>query len=137
MEQLQQTEILVVDDSIDDLALMCGALRTGGYKVIPTSSYRAAINTFRLHSGHFVLLVAAVSLPEKNGCELANTLLATDPSLKILLVSRPSGAAICRFYDMLGQGIHFLEKPLDQERFVKLVRLIVEPNIAARTIGAE
>jgi CheY-like chemotaxis protein len=37
-------EILVVDDEIADLELMCNALRKKGYKVIPASSYLAGIN---------------------------------------------------------------------------------------------
>jgi hypothetical protein len=44
------------------------------------------VNTFRLHSGGFTLLVTAVSLPEKNGCELARILLGLQPDLKVLLV---------------------------------------------------
>ena len=38
-------EILLVDDEIADLELMCHVLRKKGYKVIPASSYLAGINT--------------------------------------------------------------------------------------------
>jgi CheY-like chemotaxis protein len=75
VSQKKPSEILVVDGEPKNLQQMCNALRSGGYQVVPTSGYLAALNTFRLHSGGFALLVTAVSLPEKNGCELARILL--------------------------------------------------------------
>jgi two-component system, cell cycle sensor histidine kinase and response regulator CckA len=122
-------EILVVDDELTDLELMCKALRTAGHKAFPASGYRAGINTFQMHKGKFDLLVTAVSLPEANGCELAKNILAMLPGLSVLFVSRTSGAEVCRFYEMLGPGVHFLEKPFDADKFVRLVRLILEPCV--------
>jgi two-component system cell cycle sensor histidine kinase/response regulator CckA len=119
-------EILVVDDELADLQLMCNILRRVGYTVVPASGYLAAINTFRLKSGRFALVVTDVSLPKKNGCELARALLALQPDLKVLFVSATSGAEVCRYYDMLGPGLHFLEKPFKRNEFLTLVRLILE-----------
>ena len=136
MAKQRPTEILVVDDEISDLTLMCTILRREGYRVIPASGYLAGFNTFSLHAGHFDLLVTDVSLPDENGCELAKTLLAIDPSLRVLFVSGPSGAAIFHFYNILGPGIHYLEKPLNQDKFVKLIRTILEPGTLVGTTNA-
>jgi len=105
--------------------------------VLPASGYRAGINTYRMHLGGIDLLVTAVALPYKSGCEMAQTLLANEPNLKVLFVSHPSGAEVCRFYGMLGPGMHFLEKPLERDEFIRMVGLILEnDSVPVRTLGA-
>lgn len=125
VKKRKRCEILLVDDEIADLELMCSTLRKDGHSVIPASGYLAGIHTFRLHKGGFDLFITDVSLPEKNGCELARNLLAMEPSLKVLFVSAAAGAEVCRFYGMLGPGLHFLEKPVRPDKFLRLVRLIL------------
>ncbi len=136
MQIQTEKEVLVVDSDLVDLELMCKALRGAGYKVLPASGYLSAINTFGMHDGGIDLLVTAVALPEKNGCELVKQLQEGGSHLKVLFVSGPSGAEICRFYGMLGAGLHFLEKPLDRDEFIRLVRLILEPTVPVRTLHA-
>jgi two-component system OmpR family response regulator len=133
MQNLTPREVLVVDDELADLELMCGALRQEGYKVVPATGYLAAINTYGMHVGGFDLVVTDIALPDQNGCELAKKLLALNQNLKVLFVSATSGAEVCRFYGLLGPGIHFLEKPLKRDAFIRMVRLIMEPTVLART----
>jgi DNA-binding response OmpR family regulator len=127
MPNQKPREILVVDNDLDDLELMCRALRSEGHKVLPASGYLAGINTFGVNTGGIDLLVTAVALAEKNGCELAKGLRAIEPALNVLFVSAVAGAEVCRFYGMLGERLHFLEKPLHRDEFIRLVRLILEP----------
>jgi two-component system, cell cycle sensor histidine kinase and response regulator CckA len=131
----KQDVILVVEDDLADLELMCIALRKQGYRVLPASSYLAGVNTYNLHSGAIDLVVTAVSLPEKNGCEMAKKLLVGAPDQKVLFVSFPAGAEICRFYGMLGPRMYFLEKPLDPQTFVRRVSLVMESSVRYRTAG--
>ena len=70
MADQKQDAILVVEDDLADLELICGALRKEGYRVLPASSYLAGVNTYSLHSGAIDLVITAVALPEKNSCEL-------------------------------------------------------------------
>lgn len=135
MAQQEPKEIFLVDDEIADVKLMCNALRKEGYKVLPALGYRSGLYAFRLYSGRFHLLVTAVSLPPENGCELAQILLALDPSLEVIFVAHPSEAAVCHVAQMLGQGMHFLEKPLDLGKFGNLVRLMTEPRLSVRTMS--
>jgi DNA-binding NtrC family response regulator len=135
-QNLEDRVVIVVDSDVGDLTLMSRALRGDGYKALPAISYLSGINTFRLHRGRVHLLVTAVALPEKNGCELAKDLMAADPDLKVLFVSAAAGAETCRYYGMLGEGVYFLEKPVQVDDFVKLVRLILEPAMPARAGGA-
>jgi two-component system, cell cycle sensor histidine kinase and response regulator CckA len=133
MQNATPREVLVVDDELTDLELMCGALRKEGYRVVPASGYLAALNTYGMHAGGFDLLVSAIALPDQNGCELAKKLLTLSPGLQVLFVSAASGAEVCRFYGLLGPGIHFLEKPLKRDAFIRMVRLIIEPTVLVRT----
>jgi DNA-binding NtrC family response regulator len=135
----ERREILVVDDEASDLSLLCNTLRLEGYRVIPASGYVAAFNTFSfsLHSRPFDLLVTDIALPYKNGCELAETLLAMDPGLKVLLVSGLSGAEVLRFCKLHGQPeIPYLEKPIDRDKFVKMVSQILEPGVSVGSTSA-
>lgn len=133
----ERREILVVDDEASDLSLMCNTLRLEGYRVIPASGYVAAFNTFSLHSGRFELLVTDIALPYNNGCELAETLLAMDPGLKVLLVSGLSGAEVLRFCKLHGRPeIPYLEKPIDRDKFVKLVSQILERGVSVGSTSA-
>jgi DNA-binding response OmpR family regulator len=131
----KQKVALVVDDDLSDLELMCGALRKEGFKVLPASSYLAGVNTYSLHLGAIDLVITAVALPGKDGCEMVKTILATAPEQKVLFVSFPAGAEACRFYGMLGEGMYFLEKPLTREKFVRRVNLITESSVRYRTAG--
>ena len=123
----------MVDNELVYLELMHKALRTEGHKAIPASSYVAGFNSFLLHKGEIHLVVTAVALGNgRNGCDLAKKLLALIPDLKVLFVSAPSGAEVCRYYGMLGPGMHFLEKPFTNDQFVRMLRLILENSTSAR-----
>ncbi|HTR39083.1 MAG TPA: response regulator [Bryobacteraceae bacterium] len=119
--------ILVVDHDLSDLELMCKVVRRQAHQALPASGYLAGLNTAHMHIGEIDLLVTAVALPGKNGCELAKRLLEKTPDLKVLFVSAPSGAEICRYYGLLGEGAYFLEKPLAEDEFKRIVQLILEP----------
>lgn len=127
MANKAQKVILVVDHELADLEFMCKVIRRQAYRALPASGYLAGINTFHMHLGEIELLVTAVALPGRNGCELAKQLLAKVPDLKVLFVSAPSGAEICRYYGLLGEGAYFLEKPFGEDEFKRMVQLILEP----------
>src|SRR5262250_1965805 len=103
--------ILIVDDEMEDRQLMKATLEATGYKVLDASNSHSAENIFAQHSQDIDLLIADVSLPDYNGCELAKSLLEVNPDLKVLLVSGHAGAEICRFYGLTSVELHFLEKP--------------------------
>lgn len=123
--------MLVVDDEPAYLEMMCKALRLEGYKALPASSYLAGLNSFILHKGKIDLLITAVALGDRNGCELAKGILPLRPDLRVLFISAQSGAEVCRYYGMLGPGMHFLEKPFTQDEFIRLVSLILEQSASA------
>jgi DNA-binding response OmpR family regulator len=130
-----QRVIVVVDHDLADLELMCKVIRQQAHKALPASGFLAGFNTFQMHSGEIDLLVTAVALPGKNGCELAKRLLEKMPDLKVLFVSAPSGAEICHYYGLLGERMYFLEKPFGEDEFRRMVRLILEPASGSVAAG--
>jgi two-component system cell cycle sensor histidine kinase/response regulator CckA len=132
----KKTRILVVDDEIGDLNLMCNVLRSQDYTVIAAASYAEAIQARRMQRGAIDVLVADVSLPDKNGCELALALLEGDPNLKVLFVSGATGTEIFKFSGLLMSDVHLLEKPFAPAELLNRVRGILEPALPALRMGA-
>ncbi|MGH9627533.1 MAG: response regulator [Bryobacteraceae bacterium] len=56
-------------------------------------------------------LIADVSLPGPNGCELAVQLLRSESELQVLFISGYTGAEVCSTYGVSLSGSHFLAKP--------------------------
>jgi two-component system cell cycle sensor histidine kinase/response regulator CckA len=132
----KKTRILAVDDEIGDLSLMCNVLRSQDYSVFAAASYAEAIQAHRMHEGAIDLLVADVSLPDKNGCELALALLEIDPNLKVLFVSGATGTEVFKFSKMLVSDVHLLTKPFSADQLLSRVGAILKPAVPARTMGA-
>jgi len=128
----KEIRILVVDDEISDLNLMCNVLRAEDHTVFAAASYAEAIQTHRMHQGGIDLLVADVSLPDKNGCELALVLLESDPNMKVLFVSGATGTEVFKFNKL--SKVHLLQKPFGRGELLSRVRGILESP--ARTMGA-
>jgi DNA-binding response OmpR family regulator len=75
------------------------------------------------------LLVADVSLPGPNGCELAARILETQPDMQVLFISGYTGAEACRAYGIQSSDAHFLGKPFDPATLLARVdELLKEPS---------
>jgi CheY-like chemotaxis protein len=103
--------ILIVDDEIADLAMMREILEKVGYQVLAADHFQSALATFLTQRDQIDATIVDVSLPGRNGCELARELLKLAPGLKILFVSGHVGAEVIRFYGIPAADIHFLQKP--------------------------
>lgn len=90
--------LLVVDSDVVHRESMARALRAQGYRVLEARSFQDAVNLYQLQAGKIDLLVTAISLPGRNGHELAEQLIAAEPGLRVLFVSGVTGALLSRFY---------------------------------------
>jgi CheY-like chemotaxis protein len=103
--------VLVVDDELEDRQSIRSALEALGDRVLEASNYCTAVKTFEEHRDEIDLLIADISLPDENGCELAKNILKVRPDMKVLFISGYAGAVVCRFYGLVSPDLHFLEKP--------------------------
>jgi DNA-binding response OmpR family regulator len=103
--------VLVVDDEAEDRQSIRTALEARGDRVLEAGSYCSAVNTFEQNQDDINLLITDISLPDNNGCELAQSIMESRPDMKVLFISGHAGAEVCRFYGLVNPDLHFLEKP--------------------------
>jgi len=120
-----KSTILVVDDEFAARKRMCSALRAGGYDALEARDYREALGVYRRYHDQIHLLLIDVSLPGNNGCELARAALALDPRVKVVLMSGPAGAEVCKFYGIPATDVHFLEKPFRPSTLLARVKYVL------------
>ena len=103
--------ILIVDDEAEDRQSIRTTLEGRGDTVLEASNYCSAVKTFEQHRDDINLLITDLSLPDRNGCELAQDIMQSRPDMKVLFISGHAGAELCRFYGLVNPDLHFLEKP--------------------------
>jgi DNA-binding response OmpR family regulator len=80
---------------------------------------------FHQHSETIDLLISDISLPYRNGVELAKALLKEKPGLKVLLISGWVGAEIMQVHGIPSADRHFLPKPFTASALLTRVREIL------------
>jgi two-component system cell cycle sensor histidine kinase/response regulator CckA len=114
--------VLVVDDEPLDVELIRRVLTGGGFQVLDADSYDSAMRVFDEAHLRIDLVLVDVSLPGKNGVELAKELVKRKPGLRLLFVSGHVGFEVVRFYGMRTTDRHFLQKPFRSEVLLARVR---------------
>jgi DNA-binding response OmpR family regulator len=105
--------VLLVDDEEQDLTRTSAALRANGFQVVKACNYDTAMGVFAVHREDIDVLIADISLPGRNGCELALSILNAKPDVKVLFISGHTGAEVVRFYGLSISDILFLRKPFE------------------------
>jgi DNA-binding NtrC family response regulator len=114
--QKEKKTILVVDDDTSVLAVVSGFLVDGGYNVLTASSGTKGLQQSRDFKGEIHLLLSDFQLQGTSGADLAISMTLERPSLKVLLMGFPEGGM-----PALGEGWHFLDKPLVMSPLCALV----------------
>jgi PAS domain S-box-containing protein len=113
--------LLLVEDEPAVLALGEQMLRKLGYRVLTAATPAAAIELVAHHEGPIHLVITDVVMPEMNGRDLAERLLALRPELKVLYMSGHTDDAIAR-HGVLQDGLHFMHKPFSRLELADKVR---------------
>ena len=79
--------ILVVDDTSDVLTLVCRVLEGQGYDVLTASDGEAAMAACEQAQGAIDLLLTDIMMPGISGIELAGSLVAAYPKVRVLFIS--------------------------------------------------
>ena len=117
--------ILIVDDEDSDLKRSCQVLFREGYTVLEADCCSRAIRVVEDNQDRVDLLVADVSLPDGDACDLALQLRDRQPDLRVLFVSGHVGAELCRFYALDQSGIYFLRKPFTAKQLSESVHQVL------------
>ncbi|NLF17389.1 MAG: sigma-54-dependent Fis family transcriptional regulator [Lentisphaerae bacterium] len=124
--------VLVVDDDAGQRQLLAGFLGQQGYAVVTADSAAAALS--RLAAGPVALMISDVRMPGQSGLELMRQARERYPSLPVLMVTafadiRDAVAA------MRDGALNYLEKPIDLEELLDVVRQAVAPAAPAAAAG--
>ncbi len=117
--------ILLVEDEPAILALGKSMLEKLGYRVLDAATPGEAIQLAQKHSEAIHLLMVDVIMPEMNGRELAEHVLATHPHLKCIFISGYTADIIAR-HGVLDDGVNFIQKPFTMLELSTKVRQILD-----------
>jgi CheY-like chemotaxis protein len=113
--------ILFVEDEDTILRVGQRLLENLGYRVLAAAKPGDALRLAEEHAGQVQLLLTDVIMPEMNGQELAQRLLALQPDLRVVFISGYT-ANIIAPHGVLPDGAHFVQKPFTTRTLADMVR---------------
>jgi two-component system, cell cycle sensor histidine kinase and response regulator CckA len=117
--------ILVAEDELSLRELVCEELVALGYTVLQASHGGAAGELCAHYNGSIDLLVTDVALPGIGGQDLAKTLAALRPDMKVLYVSAYTDDAVI-LRGLLTDEMPFLQKPFTSGALARKVREVLD-----------
>jgi PAS domain S-box-containing protein len=117
--------ILVVEDEEVLRKLAQRVLSAAGYSVIAAASGNEARAMLDAHPGPVSLLLTDVVMPEMGGRAIAESLLETNPGIKVLYMSGYTDDVLSR-HGVLEEGLHLLNKPFTPVRLLRSVREVLD-----------
>ena len=107
--------VLLVEDEQAVRGLARSVLEASGCSVIDAASGDEALRLAAMHRGVIDVLVTDLIMPRLGGRELAERLLTTHPSIKVLFMSGYSEEAV-QSHGLEGRNASFLAKPFTPEQ---------------------
>ncbi len=117
--------ILLVEDEPAILRMTTMLLQRLGYAVLAANAPGEAIRLAEAHAGRIDLLMTDVVMPEMNGRDLANALLAVYPDLRRLFMSGHT-ANVLAPHGVLDEGVHFIGKPYSMKAVAAKIREVLD-----------
>jgi CheY-like chemotaxis protein len=120
--------ILLVDDEAPIRQGIREILRRNGYKVVEAANYDQAVAVYQRRGGRVDLLLLDISLPGKNGYEIAQKLREDKPRLQTIFMSGHAGAELRRYHQMSPTDSQFLEKPFQTTELLQQIKSALAPR---------
>jgi CheY-like chemotaxis protein len=117
--------ILLVEDDPAILQIATTILREQGYRLLMAGSPEEALRLAQEFPDTVHLLVSDVIMPEMNGMDLAKKMTGLYPHIKCLFVSGYT-AEVITHQGVLGEGVHFLQKPFSMDALSAKVRELLD-----------
>jgi CheY-like chemotaxis protein len=116
--------LLLVEDETQVRELETKMLTQFGYAVLTAANGHEALDVSRNHPGEISLLVTDVVMPIMSGRQVADTLVASRPGLKVLYLSGYTENTIGD-HGVLDSGVNFLSKPFTHQALALKIREIL------------
>ncbi len=117
--------VLLVEDDATVRTLVAALLEMYGYTVLPAAGGREAIEIAEQQHASIDLLLTDIVMPGMNGRELADTLVAEHPTLKVVFTSGYPSDVTVR-HGLSDASVAFIEKPYPPEDLARIVRRVLD-----------
>ena len=118
--------VLLVEDEESVREITAKILRVQGYRVLDANTGFEALSVAQGHAGEEIhLLLTDVVMPKMGGRELAERLLKSHSTTKVLYTSGYTSDTIIR-HGVLDAEVNFLEKPFTHQQLVMKVREVLD-----------
>lgn len=117
--------ILLAEDEAEILEMVQKVLESLGYQVLVAATPGEALRIAGEHQGEIHLLMTDVVMPEMNGRELAQNLMALRPGVRCLFMSGYTGDVILH-HGVADEGAHFIQKPFSIQALGTKVREVLD-----------
>jgi CheY-like chemotaxis protein len=124
----ERCRVLLIDDLEAVRVALGRVLGRAGFDVRTAASGRLALSQMERDPSWTQVLLTDVRMPDINGVDLARTVIATWPLVRIALISAVVSSEATEVVALRDThpSIYFLEKPLGAERVIAMVREICE-----------
>ncbi len=112
--------ILVVDDNDDIRAFAKVFLEDAGYAVVTAADGDEGLRRYQAHQSTILLLLTDVRMPNLNGLELADRVLAIDSQLPVLFMSGDA--------ERTHRGSGYVAKPFRSAELLERVSRMLDAN---------
>ncbi|MDA1265392.1 MAG: ATP-binding protein [Planctomycetota bacterium] len=129
------TTVLVVEDEPLVRRLVCSGLRESGYVVLEADSGAEARRLSEAHNGPIELLVTDVVMPAQGGVEVAQSIVATRPEMRVLYMSGYTEEAIV-LHGVPVDGSSFLQKPFTPALLQARIEMLLQQDDSNAWRGA-
>ncbi|MBE9125256.1 MULTISPECIES: response regulator [unclassified Coleofasciculus] len=115
--------ILVIEDSVAQLALMNLYLRDSGHKIISLKDSKEALNTAVKEKPH--VIITDVVMPEINGFELCRRLKTHPATASIpIVICSSKNQEVDRIWGMKQGASAYLPKPFSRDQFIEIINQV-------------
>ncbi|UCC73783.1 MAG: PAS domain S-box protein [Gemmatimonadota bacterium] len=118
-----ETALLVEDDDAVRTVVR-RTLEGNGYNVIETRSAGEAVLLAEEYASTIDFLITDLIMPETSGRDLAQTISALRPGIKVLYMSGYSDNAVQR-HGMVSSDMEFIAKPFTQDKLLEKIRQVL------------
>ncbi|MFA6240202.1 MAG: response regulator [Candidatus Hydrogenedentales bacterium] len=117
--------VLIVEDDASLRRMTQRILQEAGYTVLSVANGKEALQTLEQNPIAVNLMLTDVVMPGMSGRELAETVLAERPELKVMYMSGYTDDAIVH-HGVVEDSMHFISKPFTAENLTRKIRDVLD-----------
>jgi CheY-like chemotaxis protein len=115
---------LLVEDDASVRAVVRRTLQSNGYNVVEAGNAGDAVRLAQDYGGKIDFMITDLIMPETSGRDLAQTVSALRPGIKVLYMSGYSDNTVLQ-HGMVSSDMEFIAKPFTQDKLLEKIRQVL------------